>query len=91
MPHTEKVTGASPSLAYEPSPAPAAGTAGGITADDYAFLDKQLDELSDVLQDHGYLDDAQTPAEAVREMAADAAEARRAREVLFADEVLDEE
>jgi hypothetical protein len=91
MSDIEKVTCASPSLAHEPSPAPAAGSACGITADDYSFLEKQVDQITDVLHDHGYLDDAQTPAEAVREMAADAAEAQRAREVLYADDVLDEE
>jgi hypothetical protein len=91
MSDIEKVTGASPSLAHEPGPAPVAGTARGFTADDHTYLEAQVDEITGVLVGRGYLDIAQTPAEAVREMAADAAEARRAREVLFADEVLEEE
>ncbi|MGY1714345.1 hypothetical protein ACI78R_07795 [Geodermatophilus sp. SYSU D01106] len=56
-----------------------------------AVLQANLDEIADVLVEHGYLDDALTPADAMREMAADAAEAQRAREVLFGDEVLDEQ
>jgi hypothetical protein len=92
MPDIEKVTTcASPSLAHELSPAPATGTTRGFTADDHNYLQAQVDELTGVLVGHGYLGGAETPAEAVREMAADAAEAQRAREVLFADDVLEEE
>ena len=91
MSDIEKVTGASPSLAHESGPAPVAGTVRGFTADDHTYLQAQVDEITGVLVGRGYLDIAQTPAEAVREVAADAAEAQRAREVLFADEVLEEE
>jgi hypothetical protein len=52
-------------------------------------LEKQLDELGTVLHDHGYPVNAQTPAEAVRDVAADAAEAQGGIPASASDELTD--
>ncbi len=92
MPDTEKAHCAPGVLPEETTPAGVICSAHRTTTHDTcAYLEEQVDEITGVLVDHGYLGGAESLTEAVQEMAADAAEAQRARGVLVGDNVLEEQ